>query len=375
MLFVLSLLVWFCFDGPYLKILSYCAASHILQNLAYMVRSLIEQSGWLVQGSLACSLVTFLSDLAVWGMAYWFLVRRINREASAPENQTLILFSVCATLVVNVLHYWTYAFGYLNPATLLYDAACCILLLAIQFGIFDISKYKLEHQIMAHLHGAMERQQSLAKENIDIINRKCHDLKHQISLFRRTAANGEEQRRFLGEIENAVGIYDSIVHTGNEVLDTILTEKSLLCEQRKINMSIIADGHLLSSMESADLYSLFGNALDNAIESVCREAEENRIISLRIAQRSGILTILLDNYCSVPLRFENGLPVTTKEQNGYHGFGVQSIRYIVKKYGGTFSFRQDLPTCRVLLALAFPVPPELQSPAQDTSPASSSAGT
>lgn len=353
MMVILSLLVWFCFDGPYLHILYYCAASRILQNLAYMVRSVLEELAFPEPRGLIYQAVTFCVDLLIWYLAYRFLVRRITREEVSMENRSLVAFCIGATLIVDVLHYWTYAFHYLNLATLTYDAACCVLLLALQFGIFDRSKQRMERQIMARIYGAMERQQSLSRENIDIINRKCHDLKHQIARLRR-AENTAEPDQFLQELEDAVGIYDSIAKTGNDVLDTILTEKSLLCEQYKINMTIIADGEQLGFIEPSDLYSLFGNALDNAIESVCQEQEEHRIISLYIAEKSGIVTVQIDNYCSTPLRFENGLPVTTKEDNGYHGFGVQSIRYIVNKYNGTFAMRQDLAARRVVLSIAFP---------------------
>ena len=42
----------------------------------------------------------------------------------------------------------------------------------------------------------------------------------------------------------------------------------------------------------------------------------------------------VDNYCSEQLTFEDGLPVTSKKDKAYHGFGVKSIKYIVDKYKG-----------------------------------------
>ena len=57
------------------------------------------------------------------------------------------------------------------------------------------------------------------------------------------------------------------MRTGNEILDTILTEKSLICENSGIHINCVADGSLLAFMNPVDLYTLFGNALDNAIEA------------------------------------------------------------------------------------------------------------
>ena len=84
-------------------------------------------------------------------------------------------------------------------------------------------------------------------------------------------------------MEKTINLYDSTVKTGNEVLDTILTAKSLSCTKNGISLSCVADGKQLSFMKDEELYSLFGNALDNAIEAVMKiERAEERIIGLNL---------------------------------------------------------------------------------------------
>ena len=100
-----------------------------------------------------------------------------------------------------------------------------------------------------------------------LINHKCHDLKHQISAMR-AITSPEEREKYLREVEDSVQIYDAIVQTGNEVLDTVLTEKSLFCAANNIKINCIVDGRQMDIFEPVDLYTIFGNALDNAIESV-----------------------------------------------------------------------------------------------------------
>ena len=94
--------------------------------------------------------------------------------------------------------------------------------------------------------------------------------------------------------------------------------------------------NLYGFMKSSDLLSLFGNILDNAIEAVQNFPTEKRTISLRIGERNGSIFIHAENPCG-ELCFRVGLPQTTKAVKAYHGFGVRSIRYIVKKYGGEVS--------------------------------------
>lgn len=62
--------------------------------------------------------------------------------------------------------------------------------------------------------------------------------------------------------------------------------------------------------------------------------EEKRIISIQMSRKSQGYHIHMDNYCNEAIVFEEGLPVTTKEDKAYHGFGVRSIKYIVDKYKG-----------------------------------------
>lgn len=64
------------------------------------------------------------------------------------------------------------------------------------------------------------------------------------------------------------------------------------------------------------------------------EKPENRTIVLKVNKNGKLVSICLENFCSRELQFEDGLPVSTKQNNGYHGFGMKSIRYVVQKYKG-----------------------------------------
>lgn len=100
-------------------------------------------------------------------------------------------------------------------------------------------------------------------------------------------------------------------------------------------MSCMVDGKLLEFLSSADVYALFGNLMDNAIESVMKETDtDKRIISILVAARNQGSFIHMENYCKEQVAFADGLPQTTKKDKHYHGFGVKSIRYIVDKYKG-----------------------------------------
>ena len=121
-----------------------------------------------------------------------------------------------------------------------------------------------------------------------------------------------------------------------KVLDTVLTGKSLTCSTKNIQLTCVADGAALDFMDVMDVSNLFGNALDNAIESVDKIADpERRLIHLSVARQKGFAAIRIENCYDGELHFANGLPITTKKDVGYHGFGVKSIQNTAAKYGGT----------------------------------------
>ena len=209
----------------------------------------------------------------------------------------------------------------------------CVFIMYLQNELFRKSAMRQELEVMNLLLKKEQEQYRLSKENIAIINQKCHDLKHQIRAIRKS--KDMDKGQYLKEVEDSIGIYEAIVQTGNEVLDTILTEKSLYCKERGITVSCVAEGELLSFMQTMDLYSLFGNALDNAIEAVEKLIEEDmRQIDVLIHRQQNFLMINVLNPVGEELKFEEGLPVTTKADKNFHGFGMRSMQYIVKKYDG-----------------------------------------
>ena len=94
-------------------------------------------------------------------------------------------------------------------------------------------------------------------------------------------------------------------------------------------------------MKDYDIYSLFGNALDNAIEYVLNLEEEKRFIRLNVKIIGENLLIHMENYFSGELIYDNGLPKTTKEDKDYHGYGMKSIQLIVNKYDGDLNISLD----------------------------------
>ncbi len=182
-------------------------------------------------------------------------------------------------------------------------------------------------------------QYRLSRENIEAINHKYHDLKHQIAVLR-AEPDAAKRTAYLDGMEESIRDYEAQNKTGSSVLDTVLTSKSMFCARRGIELTCVADGAKLEFMDTMDVCTIFGNLLDNAIECEQRIPEkEKRLIHLAVYAKKDFLVIQCENYCLDKLEFQNGLPVTTKQDKTSHGFGLKSIRYTAEKYGGAMNIR------------------------------------
>ena len=222
----------------------------------------------------------------------------------------------------------------INNIRTLVDLAGVVMLYAYHIQRSELRvKYELDAVKNILQNQYVQYQQS--RESIDLINRKYHDLKHQIAVLR-SEPDAQKRADFLDGMEREIRNYEAQNKTGNSVLDTVLTGKSLYCAKHQIELTCVADGALLEFMDVMDLCTIFGNILDNAIE--CERSipeKEKRLIHLTVYSRKDFLIIHCENYCPRAVEFRDGLPVTTKQDTDYHGYGVKSIRYTARKYGGS----------------------------------------
>lgn len=197
------------------------------------------------------------------------------------------------------------------------------------------AQLRLEKEALENIMQMQYQAYQISRESMEMVNEKYHDLKHQIALLR-AQGPGEKSEAYLSRMEQEIRSYEAQNRTGNPVLDAILTNKSQYCRSRGIELKFIADGKLLGFMDDMELSALFGNMLDNAIEGVERVADpQKRLIRLYVAGEKQFLRIRMENYCEEKIRFQDGMPVTTKRDARNHGFGMKSMQRTVSKYGGS----------------------------------------
>lgn len=365
-------------------ILSGAVCVLILSGVYYLIENLTDWSYW---GQVPLLFITYFSAVlifyncvkgkgfglwycGVWGTMTFLLVLETSYVLCSPLLGDLgnwllkILFSVAVNVAIGLtlarwmpekgqyqigprqmVSAWVFCimsenlfiYAKVDPGAALFNIVLqfyCITLLYLQSALFKKSSMRKELETIQLLWHQQKGQYQLSKETVELINHKCHDLKHQVQAIR-AVKDEKERETYLEKIEKSVQIYSAIVRTGNEILDTILTEKSLICENSGIHINCVADGSLLAFMNPVDLYTLFGNALDNAIEAVRKlESKEKRVIDIMLYERQSFLMLQIVNPMCGEVKFEDGLPLTTKAKNGYHGYGMKSMFHTIQKYEG-----------------------------------------
>ena len=329
--------VFLSFRSNISQVLFVCSGGYAAQHVARNIVNLVTMPEFFSREpygpfvSLAVEAIVFS---ALYAVLYFLLIRNHTSELMRnADNLRKVITAFVVVIVCMGMSRITTDIPDRNVLSVIaesvYAVLCCGLIVSSVFDVSRNENMRERMDAMAEVLRSERKQYELSRENIELINIKCHDLKHQISALRKDAS--EEN---IAEIEHAIMIYDSAVKTGNDVLDVILTEKKLLCDSRGIQMTCVAHGEMLSFMDRMDVYSLFGNALSNAIESAEKVTDgEKRCVNVIVRKVEDLLVVHVENYYEGHIELEDGLPVTGRNRD-YHGYGMRSMRRTAEKYGG-----------------------------------------
>lgn len=346
-IYIVSVLcMWLCFDISFKHVIYYCTFAYVIQNFTFHLRVIVraaifkgDSSSW--QYNISGAILM----LVVYVAAYFLVKYRFRDKDDIPfDNGFVIAFVTGVIVVIGVFDIVSRNLMLATWALNVYAALVCVLLIMIQLGMFDRKKAVLEKEQIERLLATQAEQYSKQLANVDYINIKCHDLKHQIAVLKQED-NAVMRNELISESEKSIMIYENRVTTGNPVLDTLLTEKNFLCKKNNIRFSYIADGTAINAMHSTDICALFGNAIDNAVEYMSKNIEQSRrILTMQLERHSGtgsMIRVVFESSFDGELKLRDGIPETTKEDNRYHGLGLRSIRYIAQKYGGYMTVRAE----------------------------------
>ena len=218
--------------------------------------------------------------------------------------------------------------------------SCLVSLLLMVCFYFRQSQLKMQISVLDTQYELIESQYVRA-QNFYTENAKLyHDIKHHLRALERLLQNGDrrEALAYIESVQEPLQCKMIPVHTGVDIVDTVIYEAKEKAEQR--NILLVVETPILPSglkLEDREFCVLFANLLNNALEA----AKEQ--IRLNIAITAGFLVIEMQNdYKEKPV-VKNNHFVSEREQDSLaHGWGMKIIEQIVEKYQGELSIRVDM---------------------------------
>lgn len=322
--------LWVCFDetpDTLLLILLLPTTTQLCSDALYNILSFYVT--WKI-GSF--NVISFLMLVVMSGVS--FLFARLYDKISFYDKDTYKTINIlCYLLVVFIFLLNSFAPDIVDRFTGMviiagYRFFMSVFVFFLIFSMLELGDMRLRKILGEVLLRKEEKQRVLASELSELINIKYHDLKNM--------GNSDLAKEFVRQDEKLLDLYECLVDCGNSALTTVVTEKNIACKNNQIDFTVMADGAILNFMSQIDIYSLFGNALDNAIECVKELPVAERHIKLQVKNVGDMVNIICENTCHNKLSFKNGLPCTTKNDTTNHGFGTKSIERICNKYSAEF---------------------------------------
>ena len=178
-----------------------------------------------------------------------------------------------------------------------------------------------------------------------------HDMKNHLLVLQRQI-NSPETAEMVEKLQSQVAMYGDYEHTGNDILDIILKEKSETAREKHIALSVTADLNGVDFIEPLDVSTIFGNGLDNAIEASEKLPEEQRAILVKAGRVQNFFSVLIENSCLQNREYTKQR--TTKNDDFLHGFGISNMRKAAEKYDGQLTIKCENE--KFTLKILIPIP-------------------
>ena len=293
--------------------------------------------------------LSLLLRLLFWIGAWLILRRFLSKISSHLNTRTWLIIDML--ILASFVAIFTIIYFMSEDTAIVYPI--CGASVFSSFGCMYLAAYIYEAMQNAYRIQQMEAQRGYYKARTaeeERVRSIYHDLKNHL-LVMESRQNTEETRRMAETLRSQIEDYEDYVHTGNDFLDIILKDKAAAAREKQIDFSAMVDFNGIDFIEPLDISTIFGNAIDNAIEASEKLPKDRWLVTVRAERVRDLLLIALENNI---LPGTQAAESTTKKDRFVHGFGIPNIKKAVEKYGGQCSVRQKDGTYQLKILLPVP---------------------
>ena len=294
--------------------------------------------------------LSLVARLGFWVGAWAFLRRKLKRIAESLTaamwwmvDAVMLAPFVCIFIII-----------YFMPEEMAIVYPVCFASIFSSFGCIYVAAYICDSLQDRYRAQALEKQQAYYKDRLrdeERVRSIYHDMKNHLLVLQAQTGGSQALHQAAQDLQVQLEAYESYQHTGNEYLDIVLRDKAKAAREKGIDFTAVtpfADGGFLAPL---DISTLFGNALDNAIEASEKLPEGQRLITLQGKRIRDMLLVTVENRAQPESTPAQG---TSKGDPFLHGFGIPNMRQAAERYGGQIQFQQSGETFRLKLLLPVP---------------------
>ena len=211
----------------------------------------------------------------------------------------------------------------------------------LYYALADAYQKLQEQSLMERQLSVYENQLEVLMKSEERVRALRHDMKnHMLELGAMAKrAHNEEMESYLSGMQEFMENDMEYISSGNMEADSLLNYLLHKAEQKFCHVTYKISIPQELGISNCDLNVVMGNLLDNAIAAA--EKSEEKQLSVSIRYDKEVLYIQIRNSFANDLKqFENQF-LSTKQDGRQHGIGLQNVRRIVEKYGGTLAFEQE----------------------------------
>lgn len=286
---------------------------------------------FIIQLSYIVLLLILTGGLILWGKR----VRDISFSTAVWMVALCVLCSAALYLMIDVT-FTVFSAGNSTVICLIVTLLIFILTVSALLLISAVNKREKLYMEAKTEADALRREASYNDELMQVfssVRQIKHDYASHISTIAGLYHRGktEELDQYLESYAKEYGDVDYYAVTGDVSIDSLLSSKLMVCKANDIKVELSAFGWGKTSLTSAEMISLLGNLIDNAVNACKSVDPENRAISITFRRKASMLNISVTNST-------NG---TVPEKALSGGLGLPRIRSIVDKCDGLFRLRPE----------------------------------
>ncbi len=305
-------------------------------------------------------IVGFLVDVACFLLAYLLLTRYAKKhtiDLNVTKNAVVLFVLLVASVAVFVTSLLLIGSNYSGGSQLEFGFMLMnipVLTATVSYALLSFFRMRSRSEQYKQQLNMQIRQYEWMEQMNEELRMFRHDFPKKMRplIAYLDEDKPEEAREMAEQFSDFVSHTGARFRTGNYRLDTVLFCEQQIAQREGVRLDVSFDTSFpKEGIDPDDIYTIFPNALDNAIEAT-RAAAAEKVISFCARRTKQTVYITIRNPVSGEVRVKNGLPQTGKADKTAHGYGFRSMKKAAAKYGSdnvSFSVKDGVFELQIFL--------------------------